>query len=116
MSSGDGPTRRRRPSEAYRIARRAASSRRRRPEGLWSAAIVGGFYRRAATLGDVRPLRLDVHRIERLARGHEEPVALRPSEADVRADLGELDLPDALAVRREDVDAVVAGARPSRGR
>ena len=45
------------------------------------------------------PLRARVHRIQRLAGGHEQAVALRAAEADVAADLGQADAPDQLALR-----------------
>ncbi len=54
------------------------------------------------------PLRVDVDRVERLARGHEEAVALRAAEADVAAHLRQADAPDQLAVGIPDRDAVVA--------
>src|SRR5688500_12432068 len=66
--------------------------------------------------GDVRALGFHVDRVERLAAGHEEAVALGPTEADVAADLRQQDLADAGAVRREDVDAVVPVARPAGAR
>src|SRR5688572_26444901 len=66
--------------------------------------------------GDVGAARFDVHGIERLAGGHEQPIALRAAEADIGADLRQADLADSVAVRRKDVDAVVAVANPARGR
>ena len=61
--------------------------------------------RRQARSGDVRADRLDVHRIERLARRHEQPVPPRPAETDIRAHFGKTDHPDAIAVGREHLDA-----------
>src|SRR5947208_830289 len=53
-------------------------------------------------------LRRDEHRVERLPRGHEEPIALRPSERDVGAHLGQADPAQQLAVRIPHGDAAVA--------
>src|SRR5437879_1257463 len=65
---------------------------------------------------DVRAARLDIDRIERLARGHEQTVALGAAEAHVRADFRQQDLANARAIRREDMDAVVAVADPAGAR
>src|SRR5580700_4373376 len=46
-------------------------------------------------------LRRHLKQVERLARGHEQPVALRSAESQVGADLGQADTPDQLALRRE---------------
>src|SRR4030095_5510495 len=62
---------------------------------------------------DVRSRRLYIYRIERLAGGHEQAVALRAAEADVGADLRQQDHADAGPVRREHMDAVVARAHPA---
>ena len=59
-------------------------------------------------------LRLHIDGIERLAGAHKEAVALGAAEADVGADLRQQDHADALAFGGENMDAVVAGARPSR--
>src|SRR5207302_21739 len=48
-----------------------------------------------------RALGVHVERIERAARGHEQPVALEAAEADVGAALGQADAADQLALRRE---------------
>src|SRR5262249_59477559 len=56
---------------------------------------------------------LEINGVEGLAGGHEETVALGTAEADVGADLGEEDLPDADAVGGEDVDAVVTRSDPA---
>src|SRR5262245_46139218 len=53
------------------------------------------------------PLRGGVQRVERLAGGHEEPVALGTAEAHVAADLRQTDAPDELALRRPDRHAAV---------
>ena len=45
-------------------------------------------------------LRGGIHGVERLARGHEQAVALGAAEADVAAHLGQADPTDELAVRR----------------
>src|SRR5207249_9108421 len=53
-----------------------------------------------------RALGVDVERVQRRARGHEQAVAIRPAEAEVGAALGQVDAGDQLAVGIEDVDAV----------
>jgi hypothetical protein len=45
-------------------------------------------------------LHADVHGIQGLARRHEQAIALRAAEADVRADLRQADEPDGRAFRR----------------
>src|SRR5437870_3183424 len=55
-------------------------------------------------LRDVSAARVHVDRIERLAAGHEQAVALGAAETYVGADLGQQDHADALAARREDVN------------
>src|SRR5258708_2852009 len=52
--------------------------------------------------------------IERLARGHEQAVALLAAEGEIGAGLGQEDLADPLAIRREDLHAVIAGSHPAR--
>src|ERR1700737_4332283 len=52
-------------------------------------------------------LRFDVERIDRLARRHEESVALGPAETDVGAALGQEDTADQHAVGGEDSDPVL---------
>src|SRR5215218_3137830 len=61
----------------------------------------------------MRAPRLHGHHVKRLARRHEELVPPCAAEADVGADLRQADLANALAVGREDVDAVVAVAHPA---
>src|SRR5258706_7793639 len=73
----------------------------------------GGSQPASSSLGDVGALGLDVHGIQGLARGHEQAVPLGTAEADVRADLRQADLADALAIRSEDVHAVVSLAGPA---
>src|SRR3954453_4886714 len=53
-------------------------------------------------------LRGRVHRIERLARGHEQAVALGAAEADVAAHFGQPDAAEELAVRRPRRHAAIA--------
>src|SRR5947199_6502291 len=65
-----------------------------------------------SALRHARPLRLHVHRIQGLAAGHEQAIALRAAEADVAANLRQENEADASAVRGENVDAVVAVAYP----
>src|SRR5688572_16799242 len=57
--------------------------------------------------------RLHVHRIEGLARCHEQTIALSPAEADITADLWQADLADTGTIGRKDVHTVVAVAYPS---
>src|SRR5580698_4949618 len=57
-------------------------------------------------LSPQRALRVHIERVDRLARGHEQPVALQPAEADVGAALGQRDAADQLAVGRVDHDTV----------
>src|SRR4051812_37359081 len=58
----------------------------------------------AASLPPDRALRIDIHRVERVARGHEQAVALDAAEAEVRAALGERDMADHRAVGGEHHD------------
>src|SRR5215218_1419296 len=53
-------------------------------------------------------LRGRVHRIERLARGHEQAVSLGAAEADVAAHFGKPDAAEQLAVRRPGRHTAVA--------
>src|SRR5579871_932343 len=55
-----------------------------------------------------RPLRGGIDSVERLACGHEQPVALGSAEGDVAAHLGEANPPEQLAFRRPACRAVVA--------
>src|ERR1700729_2944359 len=61
----------------------------------------------------MRALRFDIDRIQRLARGHEQAIALLAAEAEIGAGLRQADLTDPLAVRRKDLDTVIAVADPS---
>src|SRR6185437_10521535 len=56
-----------------------------------------------------RALRIDIQRVDRLARGHEQAVALDAAEADIGAALGQCDAADHDAVGRVDHDAVELG-------
>src|SRR5438874_686576 len=63
------------------------------------------------TRSEVRqPLRVHVERIDALARGHKEAIALHAAEAHVCAAFGEMNLPDRLGRGREDAHAVEAFA------
>src|SRR5438105_13766021 len=63
---------------------------------------------------EMRALRLHIDRIERLARGHEQAVALPAAEADIGAGLGQQDLSDARAVVWcEHLHAVIARTNPA---
>src|SRR5438094_376062 len=48
---------------------------------------------------------LDINRIERLARGHKQAIALSAAEANVGAGLGQANHPDALTIGRDDLNA-----------
>src|SRR5256885_543899 len=61
---------------------------------------------------NVRTLGFNVDSIKRLACGHEQTVSLRTSEGNVAANLGQKYLSNALAVRREDMNSVIALAHP----
>src|SRR5439155_23627977 len=52
-------------------------------------------------------LGLDIERVDRLARRHEEPVALDPAEAQIGATFGQHDAADHLAVGGEDHNSVL---------
>src|SRR5712691_8490156 len=54
-----------------------------------------------------RTLRVDIERIERMARRHEQAVAAQPTETKVGATFGQRDLADALALGVEDQHAVL---------
>jgi hypothetical protein len=58
-----------------------------------------------ARSGDVRSDRLDVYRVERLARRHEQPVPPRPAKTNVGARLGKTNHADAIAVGRKHLNA-----------
>src|SRR3981081_1748667 len=62
----------------------------------------------------MRALGLDIDRIQRLAGRHEQAVALLAAEADIGAGLGQQNLADPGAIRREHLDAVIAWADPAR--
>src|SRR5882672_3619678 len=62
----------------------------------------------------MRARRLDIDGIERLARRHEQAVALLAAEGEIGAGLGQEDLADALAIGGEDLHAVIAGSHPAR--
>jgi hypothetical protein len=59
-------------------------------------------------------LRGEIDRVERLARGHEQPVALWAAEADVAADLRQTDAADQLALRRPGNKRLFFGAAMTR--
>src|SRR5260370_26226640 len=54
-----------------------------------------------------RALRVDVERIDRMARGHEQPVALDAAEADIGRAFGQRDETDRLTARVEDFHSVL---------
>src|SRR5262245_15570715 len=57
-----------------------------------------------------RALRIHVERIERMARRHEQPVALDAAEADIGGALGQCDEADGFAGRVENLHAVLLRA------
>src|SRR5262249_48252521 len=57
-----------------------------------------------------RALRVHVERIERMARRHEQPVALDAAEADIGGALGQCDEADGFAGRVENLHAVLLRA------
>ena len=59
------------------------------------------------------PLRLHVHGVKRLAPGHKQAVAFRSTEAEVPANLWQKNQSNTLAVRGEDMNAVVAFPSPT---
>src|SRR4051812_44709121 len=61
----------------------------------------------------MRSLRFHIHGIQRRAAGHEEPVPLGAAEADVAANLRQLDLADAFSVGGKNMNPVVAVADPA---
>src|SRR5258708_20656150 len=61
----------------------------------------------------MRALCLHIDRIERVARRHEQAVALLAAETDIGAGLGQQDLADPGAVRRKDLNPVIARADPA---
>src|SRR5260370_22516297 len=61
----------------------------------------------------MRALRLDIDGIQRLARRHEQAVSLLAAEADIGAGLGQANLTDAHAIRRENLDALITFADPA---
>src|SRR3954464_10095590 len=63
---------------------------------------------RMAASARSRSLRADINRVERLARGHEQAVALGAAEADVAAHFGQTDAADQLAFRRPHRHAGIA--------
>jgi D-galactarolactone cycloisomerase len=66
-------------------------------------------YRTLTMLAPRRALRVYIERVDRLARGHEQAVALQASEAEIGAALGQRDAADHDAVGREHHDAVEFG-------
>src|SRR3977135_3848512 len=63
--------------------------------------------RRAAASPALHALGVDVQRIDRVARGHEQAVALDAAEAHVGAALGQRDESDRLAGGIEDLDPIL---------
>jgi hypothetical protein len=61
----------------------------------------------------MRATRIHPQRVQRLTRRDKKPVSFRTAEAKVAGGFGEFDLADAVALRIENVDAIVAIAHPS---
>ena len=61
-------------------------------------------------LADMGALNTDVHRIQRLASRHVQPISLGATEAQVGADFRQQDHANALAAGREDLNAVITGS------
>src|SRR5712671_4828351 len=82
-------------------------------EAIQSPALDYGLLRSARNdevgLSPQRPLRVHIQRIDRLARGHEQAVALQPAETQIGAAFGQRDAADHDAVGREYHDAVEFG-------
>src|SRR5215207_4067610 len=97
----------------------AAPSRprnRRRVTASCTVAMTSGEHMGGPpSLRDVRPARIDVHRVDGLTGGDHQPVALGATKDQVRGRLREADVADALAFRREDVHPVIAIANPTAG-
>src|SRR5439155_17000429 len=111
------PTRRARMSSWPKRSRRRAYAACR---SAWHLPVVAAAFFRAASAtrlalrsaeisASERTLRVDVERIDRVARRHEQPIAFGPAEADVGATLRQLDVPDRVALRIEDADAIEFG-------
>src|SRR5439155_9969739 len=64
-------------------------------------------------LRNVRALGHNIDSVERLARCHEETISFLPAETQVRANFRQQNHADALAIRREDVHAVIAFTSPA---
>src|SRR5262249_56101762 len=67
---------------------------------------LGDFEPRVKRSAARRALRIDVERIERVARRHEQPVALDTAEAEIGAALGQRDEADGFAARAENLHPV----------
>jgi hypothetical protein len=80
----------RRCAGAFDCSCRSQSIRRRSPtpSPAWRAARHHEGQRDAASSPTRHALRVHVERVERLARGHEDAIALEPAEAEVGAALG----------------------------
>src|SRR5688500_17120030 len=59
-----------------------------------------------------RPLSTDVHRVNRLAGRHEEPVTFRAAKRNISADLGYANATEQLALRIPHGDSAVADRTP----
>src|SRR5713226_8090264 len=87
------------PAPAPRSHRRSRSVRGSRTARQISLGHIADLFARPTPVLTGRgALRRDVERVQRLAGGHEQPVALRTAETDVTADLGQADAADELAL------------------
>src|SRR5580692_480340 len=68
----------------------------------------GAYLYRALASARGRALRRGIDRVDRLAPGHEQAVALGAAEADVAAHLGQADAAEQLALRRPHRHPVIA--------
>ncbi|GIW79027.1 MAG: hypothetical protein KatS3mg105_0834 [Gemmatales bacterium] len=59
------------------------------------------------------PLGFDIDGIQRLAGGHEQAVAFFAAKTDIGTDFRQANLADAVAVRGEDVNAIIAFTDPA---
>ena len=59
-------------------------------------------------------MRFYIDGVNRLAAGHEQPVPLDTPEANVRADLREMDLADEIAIRSKNMHAIEPLTDPTR--
>src|SRR5262245_30279901 len=101
------------PSTGANALAAAAASRNPTPPPIRAARMARRYVKATSAAG--RALRLDVDRVDRLARGHEQAIPLAAAEAEVGASLGQQDPADQRAVRRKHRDAIMALAAREAG-